>query len=80
MYFLIILIFSLNQNMVHAQDSSVEDEPEKDLISNAEDDSEENIEDITQDIDGNYTEEDEDVFKPSDEVLYSQQIRFPVDI
>ncbi len=80
MYLLVILLIFLNQNVVYAQDSSVEDKPIKSSIDVSEEDSDENLEDILLDADENYSEDDEDVFKPSDEVSYSQQIRFPVDI
>ena len=80
MHLLIILLIFLNQNVVHAQDSSVEDKPIKSSIDVSEEDSNENLEDIILDTDESYSEEDEDIFKPSDEVSYSQQIRFPVDI
>jgi len=80
MYLFIILFILFFQNMVHAQDSSVEDKSVDSSMGISEDDLQENVENINLDNDQNYSDEDEDVFKPSDEVSYSQQIRFPVDI
>jgi len=42
--------------------------------------SEEELDDLDIDNQQDYTEEDEDVFKPTDAVSYQQSVQFPVDI
>jgi hypothetical protein len=42
--------------------------------------SEEELQDLGIDSQENHTEEDEDVFKPTDNVTYQQSVDFPVDI
>jgi len=41
---------------------------------------EDESEDSVLDSQDNHTEEDEDVFKPTDDVTYQQSVTFPVDI
>jgi hypothetical protein len=42
--------------------------------------SEEELEDLDIDSQEDHTEDDEDVFKPTDAVSYQQSVQFPVDI
>ena len=42
--------------------------------------SEEELDDLDLDRNQDHTEEDEDVFKPTDAVSYQQSVPFPVDI
>jgi hypothetical protein len=65
-----------NEAVVEAE-VEAEDEPESDPFEGLTD---EEFEDL--DIDGqeDHTEEDDDVFKPTDAVSYQQSVQFPVDI
>lgn len=81
MYRLIMLAILVTATAVWAQDAPSEDEsatePETEAVEGF---SEEDLEDL--DIDGqeDHTEDDEDVFKPTDVVSFEQSVAFPVDI
>jgi|GEM_PF-1551811 len=91
MYRLILLAIVTIATAVWAQDPAEEDaaatetetetelepEPEPDPFEGLTDDEFEDL-----DIDGqeDHTEEDDDVFKPTDAVSYQQSVQFPVDI
>ena len=68
---------------VSAQDAAEEEETasveetEAEIIERL---SEEELEGLGVDSQEDHTEEDEDVFKPTDAVSYSQSVQFPVDI
>jgi len=85
---ILLAVFSV-ATAVWAQDSSEEDATEnpsaEEVATEVESDpleglTEDELEDL--DIDGqeDHTEEDEDVFKPTDAVSYQQSVQFPVDI
>ena len=81
MYRLIMLMFLILATAVWAQDPAADEDPvttpEPEEVEGL---TEEELEDLNIDGQEDHTEEDEDVFKPTDAVSYSQQIRFPVDI
>jgi len=64
-----------------AQDPVPEDEvasePETEALEGL---SEEELDDLDLDDQEDHTEEDEDVFKPTDVVSFQQSVNFPVDI
>ncbi len=66
---------------VWAQDADEEEavvaESETDTVEGL---TEEELEEIDSNDSTDYTEEDEDVFKPTDVVSYQQSVNFPVDI
>lgn len=75
--FFLLLLLALP---VSAQDEASEDEPVTDPASEtAEDEIDEVLDDI---LGGNqdHTEEDEDIFVPTEEISYQQSIPFPTDI
>lgn len=89
MHRLILLVILGIATVVWAQDPADEDAAETETAAEAEAEPEvdpfegltdEEFEDL--DIDGqdDHTEEDEDVFKPTDAVSYQQSVQFPVDI
>jgi hypothetical protein len=57
--------------------AEVEDEPESDPFEGLTD---EEFEDLDIDAQQDHTEDDDDVFKPTDAVSYQQSVQFPVDI
>jgi len=66
---------------VWAQDTPSEDESATEADTEAvEALSEEEFEDLDIDSQQDHTEEDEDVFKPTDVVSFTQPVPFPVDI
>ena len=81
MYRLILLAILVIATAVWAQDAPSEDEsatvPETEAVEGI---SEEDLEDLEIDSQQDHTEEDEDVFKPTDVVSYQQSVAFPVDI
>ena len=81
MYRLILLAILVIATAVWAQDAPSEDEsatvPETEAVEEI---SEEDLEDLEIDSQQDHTEEDEDVFKPTDVVSYQQSVAFPVDI
>lgn len=81
MYRLIMLMVLILATAVWAQDPAADEDPVTTPPSEeVEGLTEEELEDLNIDGQEDHTEEDEDVFKPTDAVSYSQQIRFPVDI
>ncbi len=81
MYRLTGLVILVIATAVWAQDAPPEDEPatapETEAVEGL---SEEALEDLEIDSQQDHTEEDEDVFKPTDVVSYQQSVAFPVDI
>lgn len=81
MYRLILLVIFVTATAVWAQDAPPEDqsatEPETEAVEGL---SEGELEDLDIDSQEDHTEEDEDVFKPTDVVSYQQSVAFPVDI
>jgi len=78
---LIIFMFLVSGAAVWAQD----DAPQNDSANEAETETEESLSaeelaDLDLDSQEDHTEEDEDVFKPTDVVSFQQSVNFPVDI
>ena len=65
------------QDVAEEEDTAAAEETEAEIIERL---SEEELEDLGVDSQEDHTEEDEDVFKPTDAVSYSQSVQFPVDI
>ena len=64
-----------------AQDDETDDAATTDPVPESIDEmSEEELDDLDLDRNQDHTEEDEDVFKPTDAVSYQQSVPFPVDI
>lgn len=83
MHRMIMLAMLAMATAVVAQDASEDDETvaaeesEAEIIERL---NEEELEDLGIDSQEDHTDEDEDVFKPTDAVSYSQSVQFPVDI
>ena len=81
MYRLILLFVFATATVVWAQDPAPEDEPvsvpETDALEGL---SEEELADLELDSQQDHTEDDEDVFTPTDVVSFQQSVNFPVDI
>ena len=81
MYRLILLFIFATATVVWAQDPAPEDEPvsvpETDALEGL---SEEELADLELDSQQDHTEDDEDVFTPTDVVSFQQSVNFPVDI
>ena len=78
---LIIFMFLVSGAAVWAQD----DAPQNDSANEAETETEESLSaeelaDLDLDSQEDHTEEDEDVFKPTDVVSFQQSVNFPVDL
>jgi len=81
MYRLILLVVFATVTAVWAQDPASEDEPASEPVTEAvEELSEEELADMELDSQEDHTEDDEDVFKPTDAVSFQQSVNFPVDI
>jgi len=81
MYRLILLAFFATATAVWAQESAPEEEPVSEPeTETVEGISEEELEDLDLDGQEDHTEDDEDVFKPTDVVSFQQSVNFPVDI
>lgn len=83
MYRIILLACFAMATAVSAQDSAEENEPAATAETDAEiieRVSEEELQELGIDDQEDYMDEDEDVFKPTDAVSYSQSVQFPVDI
>ena len=81
MYRLILLAILATATAVWAQESTPDDESANTPDTEAVDESAaEELDDIVLDNQEDHTEDDEDVFKPTDVVSYSQSVAFPVDI
>ena len=81
MYRLILLAIFATATAVWAQDPASEDtsasQPETDAVEGL---SEEELADLELDSQEDHTEDDEDVFTPTDVVSFQQSVSFPVDI
>ena len=79
MYRLILLAIFATATAVWAQDPAPEDESvsEPETVEGL---TKEELEDLDLDDQEDHTEEDEDVFKPTDVVSFQQSVNFPVDI
>ncbi len=88
MYRLILLATFAVATAVWAQESTPEDEADADSaaeveeLTEAEEEAKEKalIESVLEDEPIDYSGEDEEVFKPTDDVLFEQSIPFPPDI
>ncbi len=88
MYRLILLATFAAATAVWAQDSTPEDEADADSaaeveeLTEAEEEAKEKelIDSVLEDEPIDYSGEDEEVFKPTDDVLFEQSIPFPPDI
>jgi hypothetical protein len=81
MYRLILLAIFATATAVWAQDPAPEDEPASEPETETiEELSAEELADLDLDSQGDHTEEDEDVFTPTDVVSFQQSVNFPVDI
>ena len=77
---IVLLMFAVGAT-VWAQDDSTDDPAATESESESvEELSEEELEDLDLDRNQDHTEEDEDVFRPTDVVSYQQSVPFPVDI
>jgi len=81
MYRLILIAIFATATAVWAQDPAAEDEsvsePETEAVEGLTADE---LADLDLDRQQDHTEEDEDVFKPTDVVSFQQSVNFPVDI
>lgn len=78
---LIIFMFLVSGAAVWAQDNAPQDEPANEPETETEEGlAAEELEDLDLDGQQDHTEEDEDVFKPTDVVSFQQSVNFPVDI
>ena len=81
MYRLILLAILIAATAVWAQDPASDDDAVAEAVAEAPDDSAiEELDDFELDSQSDHTEEDDDVFKPTDVVSYQQSVPFPVDI
>ena len=88
MHRLVLLAMLATATAVWAQDSAPEDEVDADAateveeLTEAEEDAREKelIESVLEDEPIDYSGEDEEVFKPTDDVLFEQSLPFPTDI
>ena len=77
---IVLLMFAVGAT-VWARDDSTDDTAATESESESvEELSEEELEDLDLDRNQDHTEEDEDVFRPTDVVSYQQSVPFPVDI
>lgn len=78
---LIIFMFLVSGAAVWAQDDASQNEPANEPETQTEEGlTAEELEDLDLDSQDDHTEEDEDVFKPTDVVSFDQSVNFPVDI
>jgi hypothetical protein len=78
---LIIFMVLLSGAAVWAQDGAPQDDAANEPETETEDVlTAEELEDLDLDSQEDHTEEDEDVFKPTDVVSFEQSVNFPVDI
>jgi len=81
MYRIILLAIVVMATAVAAQESTPEDEVATESASETvEGISDEEFEDLDLGNQDDHTEEDDDVFKPTDAVSFEQSVPFPVDI
>ena len=76
MYRCIVPLLFILTTAVWAQDDASEAEPAAESAT----ESVEDVDDPVLDNQADHTEDDEDVFKPTDVVSYEQSVPFPVDI
>jgi len=78
---LIIFMMFLSGAAVWAQDDASQDDSVNEPEAETEDVlTAEELDDLGLDSQEDHTEEDEDVFKPTDVVSFEQSVNFPVDI
>jgi len=81
MYRLILLVIFATATAVWAQDPAAEDEsvsePQAATVDGL---TAEELADLDLDDQEDHTDEDDDVFKPTDVVSFQQSVNFPVDI
>ena len=78
---LILLIVFATVTTVWAQDPASEGEPASEPVTETvEELSDEELADLELDSQEDHTEDDEDVFTPTDVVSFQQSVNFPVDI
>lgn len=81
MYRYILMVLFATATAVWAQDQSADEEAATESAAKTvEEMTEAELDDLDLDDNQDYTEEDEDVFIPSDVVSYQQSVPFPVDI
>jgi hypothetical protein len=81
MYRLILLAILIAATAVWAQDPSSDDAAVEETVAESADDAAtEEPDDLELDGQTDHTDEDDDVFKPTDAVSYQQSVPFPVDI
>lgn len=81
MYRLVFFLLLAMAGTVIAQDDENDSDAATDTAPEAVDElTEDELEDLDLDRNQDHTEEDEDVFRPSDVVSYQQSVPFPVDI
>ena len=81
MYRLIILAIFITATVVWAQDPASDDESAANTETEAAEElPEDGLDDLDLDSQQDHTEEDDDVFKPTDVVSFQQSVPFPVDI
>jgi hypothetical protein len=81
MYRLILLAVFATATAVWAQDTAPEDEAASETETEVSEGlSAEELADLDLDGQEDHTEEDDDVFKPTDVVSFQQSVNFPVDI
>ena len=81
MYRLIFLAILATATAVWAQDTTPDEDSAPDTeIGALEGLTDEELDDLDLDSQEDHTEEDEDVFKPTDVVSFQQSVPFPVDI
>jgi hypothetical protein len=81
MYRLILLAVFATATAVWAQDTAPEDEAVSETETEVSEGlSAEELADLDLDGQEDHTEEDDDVFKPTDVVSFQQSVNFPVDI
>ena len=74
-----VLIFAIG-SAAWAQDDATDDAATETTPESVDELSEEELDDLDLDRNEDHTEEDEDVFRPTDVVSYQQSVPFPVDI
>ena len=81
MYRLILLVIAVMATAVWAQESTPDDEAATEVnAETVEGISDDEFEDLDLGNQEDHTEEDDDVFKPTDAVSFEQSVPFPVDI
>jgi len=81
MYRLILLVIAVMATAVWAQESTPDDEAATEVnTETVEGISDDEFEDLDLGNQEDHTEEDDDVFKPTDSVSFEQSVPFPVDI